>query len=458
MFSCALAVGFDVHRKISPPPATLLPAAMVAVSGGDGCVPHAFVVNNPILRYRYCTFDIMVPSHQITAVKHRHRTTILLPDIVDVKIDVNLKPMSKVYKLNLVCFCIRIKPDSIPKVHGVGHFPGLVQNGTALIDGSRRRSVYNQPGARVCWDLLRTHIFPRTRELPQFPISPKPLFLSKNRLRNPPKPVLKQYKKLCTYAQNFFLHICKVFGKKKVREREVIQLMPFSFSLTYGDDAASKGGHRLPPICVTRPVSHHQHSPLTVAASATATTITPVPLSTLSCMSRCCVSVLFIERLLGGLMGGTIIGFENGGINLGHLFHFAAYQFSVVGALPSAQHIPENLRVDVAQNDEELVDKEFADKEELNNMRVTTFIYPLLIRTSRHFYILPSKDFDSSKSFIVAHITKPGDTLRVFDQMLHMKPRISVYKIAKYITAIIKMEHYSTALSLFKQINDGYPE
>ncbi|KAL4584553.1 hypothetical protein LXL04_009156 [Taraxacum kok-saghyz] len=38
-----------------------------------------------------------------------------------------------------------------------------------------------------CWDLLRTHIFPRTRELPQFPISPKSLFLSKNRLRNPPK-------------------------------------------------------------------------------------------------------------------------------------------------------------------------------------------------------------------------------------------------------------------------------
>ncbi|KAL4565143.1 hypothetical protein LXL04_029228 [Taraxacum kok-saghyz] len=42
-------------------------------------------------------------------------------------------------------------------------------------------------GHTECWDLLRTHIFPRTRELPQFPISPKPLFLSKNRLRNPPK-------------------------------------------------------------------------------------------------------------------------------------------------------------------------------------------------------------------------------------------------------------------------------
>ncbi|KAL4563835.1 hypothetical protein LXL04_027883 [Taraxacum kok-saghyz] len=67
---------------------------------------------------------------------------------------------------------------------------------------------------KSCLDLLRTHIFPRTRELPQFPISPKPLFLSKNRLRNPPKPVLKQNKKLCTYAQKKSLHICKVFGKK----------------------------------------------------------------------------------------------------------------------------------------------------------------------------------------------------------------------------------------------------
>ncbi|KAL4566611.1 hypothetical protein LXL04_030731 [Taraxacum kok-saghyz] len=35
----------------------------------------------------------------------------------------------------------------------------------------------------------------------------------------------------------------------------------------------------------------------------------------------------------------TIIGFENGGTNLGHLFHCGADQFSVAGALPSAQHI-----------------------------------------------------------------------------------------------------------------------
>ncbi|KAL4555991.1 hypothetical protein LXL04_038626 [Taraxacum kok-saghyz] len=55
----------------------------------------------------------------------------------------------------------------------------------------------------MCWDLLRTHIFPRTRELPQFHISPKPLFLSKNRFRNPPK--------LCTYAK-FLENKSRFFG------------------------------------------------------------------------------------------------------------------------------------------------------------------------------------------------------------------------------------------------------
>ncbi|KAL4573246.1 hypothetical protein LXL04_020045 [Taraxacum kok-saghyz] len=33
---------------------------------------------------------------------------------------------------------------------------------------------FSRSNKRQCWDLLRTHIFPRTRELPQFPISPKP--------------------------------------------------------------------------------------------------------------------------------------------------------------------------------------------------------------------------------------------------------------------------------------------
>ncbi|KAL4554986.1 hypothetical protein LXL04_037596 [Taraxacum kok-saghyz] len=35
----------------------------------------------------------------------------------------------------------------------------------------------------------------------------------------------------------------------------------------------------------------------------------------------------------------TIIGFENGGTNLDHLFHFAADQFFVAGALPPDQHL-----------------------------------------------------------------------------------------------------------------------
>ncbi|KAL4555618.1 hypothetical protein LXL04_038242 [Taraxacum kok-saghyz] len=35
----------------------------------------------------------------------------------------------------------------------------------------------------------------------------------------------------------------------------------------------------------------------------------------------------------------TIIGFENGGTNLGHLFHFAADQFSVAGVLPSVHRM-----------------------------------------------------------------------------------------------------------------------
>ena len=48
------------------------------------------------------------------------------------KIDLNLKPMPKVFNMNLVCLCRRIKPDSIPKLDGIGHFRRLVQNLTAL--------------------------------------------------------------------------------------------------------------------------------------------------------------------------------------------------------------------------------------------------------------------------------------------------------------------------------------
>ena len=41
--------------------------------------------------------------------------------------------MPKFYKLNLVCPCRRTKPDSIPKLDGIGHFHRQVQFWTALI-------------------------------------------------------------------------------------------------------------------------------------------------------------------------------------------------------------------------------------------------------------------------------------------------------------------------------------
>ncbi|KAL4571794.1 hypothetical protein LXL04_018559 [Taraxacum kok-saghyz] len=45
------------------------------------------------------------------------------------------------------------------------------------------------------------------------------------------------------------------------------------------------------------------------------------------------------KSLLRTVQMRTIIEFENGGTNLGHLFHSAADQFSVAEALPPAQHI-----------------------------------------------------------------------------------------------------------------------
>ncbi|CAI9273866.1 unnamed protein product [Lactuca saligna] len=53
----------------------------------------------------------------------------------------------------------------------------------------------------------------------------------------------------------------------------------------------------------------------------------------------------------------------------------------------------------------------------------------------------------------VAQITKLNDALHLFDQMLHRQPRPSIFEFTKLITVIAKMEHYSTAVSLFKQIN-----
>ncbi|KAL4575599.1 hypothetical protein LXL04_022447 [Taraxacum kok-saghyz] len=86
--------------------------------------------------------------------------------------------------------------------------------------------------------------------------------------------VLKQNKKLCTYAQKKSLHICKVFGKKKVPPE-----VGFFFEKVNG------------------------------------------------------------LGVLGAVQMRTIIGGGNGGTNLGHLFQFAANQFSDAGALLSAQHI-----------------------------------------------------------------------------------------------------------------------
>ncbi|KAL4579518.1 hypothetical protein LXL04_015667 [Taraxacum kok-saghyz] len=81
--------------------------------------------------------------------------------------------------------------------------------------------------AYISWDLLRTHIFPKTQELPQFPISPKPLFISKNRLRNLPKPFLKQNLKTCTYAQFFFGTYAKFLKKKVFFSRQGLYLTDF---------------------------------------------------------------------------------------------------------------------------------------------------------------------------------------------------------------------------------------
>ncbi|KAL4585500.1 hypothetical protein LXL04_010121 [Taraxacum kok-saghyz] len=79
---------------------------------------------------------------------------------------------------------------------------------------AQRLSIFlREIDMQQCWDLLRTHIFPRTRELPQFPISPKPLFLSKNRLRNPPKRSYKKFLKNFVFLSGFetkqkTVHIC----------------------------------------------------------------------------------------------------------------------------------------------------------------------------------------------------------------------------------------------------------
>ncbi|KAL4577722.1 hypothetical protein LXL04_013833 [Taraxacum kok-saghyz] len=49
--------------------------------------------------------------------------------------------------------------------------------------------------------------------------------------------------------------------------------------------------------------------------------------------------VVLMKTAVGTVQMRTIIGFENGGTNLGHLFDSPADQFSVAGALTPAQHI-----------------------------------------------------------------------------------------------------------------------
>ncbi|GJU12448.1 putative tetratricopeptide-like helical domain superfamily protein, partial [Tanacetum coccineum] len=50
-------------------------------------------------------------------------------------------------------------------------------------------------------------------------------------------------------------------------------------------------------------------------------------------------------------------------------------------------------------------------------------------------------------------VTKLDDALQLFDEMLHKKPPPSVIEFTKLINNIVKIKHYSTALSLLKQIN-----
>ncbi|KAL4559106.1 hypothetical protein LXL04_031239 [Taraxacum kok-saghyz] len=93
--------------------------------------------------------------------------------------------------LKIMPNCVFNKKD--PIILGVDVLEGILKIGTPIcipqrefIDIGRISSIENNhkpvdvaKKGQKCWDLLRTHIFPRTRELPQFPISPKPLFLSK---------------------------------------------------------------------------------------------------------------------------------------------------------------------------------------------------------------------------------------------------------------------------------------
>lgn len=52
----------------------------------------------------------------------------------------------------------------------------------------------------------------------------------------------------------------------------------------------------------------------------------------------------------------------------------------------------------------------------------------------------------------IPQIAKLNDALQLFDQMLQRQPQPSIVEFTRLITVIVKMEHYSTALSLFKKL------
>ncbi|GKD35303.1 zinc finger CCCH domain-containing protein 13-like protein isoform X1 [Tanacetum coccineum] len=80
--------------------------------------------------------------------------------------------------------------------------------------------------------------------------------------------------------------------------------------------------------------------------------------------------------------------------------------------------------------------------------------YPLSrVGSRKPFVRLSDDDGNSNSSGREVNNKLLDDALRLFDDMLHRKPLPSVVELNRQITVIIKMKHYSTALSLFKQLN-----
>lgn len=58
-----------------------------------------------------------------------------------------------------------------------------------------------------------------------------------------------------------------------------------------------------------------------------------------------------------------------------------------------------------------------------------------------------------TSTFKLPHIGNHEDALQVFDKMLLRQPLPSVSQFNQVIGVVVKTRHYSTALSLFKQMN-----